>query len=84
MPHVLRRDRDLLRRGNFVLGDAGSYWRLGFFAAAAVMKFYPRFRDKIPVQLEVAVITFFSAIAFIFVVVELMMGFSSISFQKRA
>ena len=23
---------------------------LGFFAAAAVMKFYPRFRDKIPVQ----------------------------------
>ncbi len=57
---------------------------LGFFAAAAVMKFYPRFRDKIPVQLEVAVITFFSAIAFIFVVVELMMGFSSISFQKES
>ena len=57
---------------------------LGFFAAAAVMKFYPRFRDKIPVQLEVAVITFFSAIAFIFVVVELMMGFSAISFQKES
>ena len=57
---------------------------LGFFAAAAVMKFYPRVRDKIPVQLEVAVITFFSAIAFIFVVVELMMGFSAISFQKES
>ena len=57
---------------------------LGFFAAATVMKFYPRFRDKIPVQLEVAVITFFSAIAFIFVVVELMMGFSAISFQKES
>ena len=57
---------------------------MGFFAAAAVMKFYPRFRDKVPVQLEVAVITFFSAIAFIFVVVELMMGFSSISFQKES
>ena len=57
---------------------------LGFFAAAAVMKFYPRFRDKVPVQLEVAVITFFSAIAFIFVVVELMMGFSAISFQKES
>ena len=37
---------------------------LGFFAAAAVMKFYPRFRDKIPV--------------------ELMMGFSAISFQKES
>ena len=57
---------------------------LGFFAAAAVMKFYPRFRDKVPVQLEVAVITFFSAIAFIFVMVELMMGFSSITFQKES
>ena len=57
---------------------------LGFFAAAAVMKFYPRFRDRVPVQLEVAVITFFSAIAFIFVVVELMMGFSSLSFQKES
>lgn len=57
---------------------------LGFFAAAAVIKFYPRFRDKVPVQLEVAVITFFSAIAFIFVMVELMMGFSSITFQKES
>ena len=57
---------------------------LGFFTAVALMKFYPKFRDKVPVQLEVAVITFFSAIAFVFVVVELMMGISSLSFQKES
>ena len=38
---------------------------LGFFLMAAVAKFYPRFRERVPVQLEVAVVTFVSAIAFI-------------------
>lgn len=57
---------------------------LGFFIMAAVGKFYPRIRDRVPVQIEVAVITFFSAIAFIFIVVELLMGFSALSFQKES
>ena len=56
---------------------------LGFFIMAAVGKFYPRIRDRVPVQIEVAVITFFSAIAFIFIVVELLMGFGALSFQKE-
>ena len=57
---------------------------LGFFIMAAVGKFYPRIRDRVPVQIEVAVITFFSAIAFIFIVVELLMGFGALSFQKES
>lgn len=57
---------------------------LVFFLMAGAAKIYPRFREKVPVQAEVTVLTFFSAIAFIFVVVELMMGFSSISFQQES
>jgi len=57
---------------------------LGAFLLAAVMKFYPRIRERVPVQVEVAVVTVLSTMAFIFIVVEIMMGFSSFSFRSES
>jgi len=49
-----------------------------------VSHFYPLFRHKIPVRMEVSVITFFAAIFAIFIFVELAMGFNFFSIQKQS
>ena len=49
-----------------------------------VVHFYPLFRHKIPVRLEVSVVTFFVTIFAIFVFVELAMGFNFFSLQKQS
>lgn len=49
-----------------------------------VVHFYPLFRHKIPIRLEVSVVTFFTAIFAIFLFVELAMGFNFFSLQKQS
>ena len=49
-----------------------------------VVHFYGYFRHKIPVRIEVSVITFFAAIVGVFLLVEIAMGFNFFSIQKQS
>lgn len=49
-----------------------------------VAYFYPLFRQRIPVRMEVSAVTFFIAIFVVFVFVELAMGFHFFSLQKQS
>lgn len=56
-----------------------------FFAAAAlVCRYYDRFRDRIPLRLEVGVITLVAAAFVIFLVVELAMGVHFFSLERQS
>lgn len=49
-----------------------------------VIHFFPMFRHKVPIRMEVAVTTFFTTLFAIFIIVELAMGFHFFSLEKQS
>ncbi|MBQ5869238.1 MAG: YdcF family protein, partial [Lachnospiraceae bacterium] len=49
-----------------------------------VVHFYPLFRHRVPIRMEVSVVTFFTAIFAVFVFVELAIGVNFFSLQKQS
>lgn len=57
---------------------------LFFLLAALLCHFYGRFREKVPLRLEVSVVTAFAACAVVFLAVEITMGFHFFSLKKQS
>lgn len=49
-----------------------------------VMRYYPLIRERIPLRLEVSVVTIVAALFTVFVFIEVLMGFHIISLQKHS
>ena len=72
----------LFRHGNGLFRDLAGSLRPAHSSWRWPRSFFPRFKERIPLRLEVAAVTVAAAFFAVFVIVEAAMAFQSISFGK--